>query len=427
MLGLHTKNGWRAGFAIAVTGTLIGIGSGAAVAAPAVTRAEAQAVNATGGLVEILDTGDCKTTTPKAYPGGTPPNCGELLSTSSVSAFAQAVEGRNNGFSRAFASVAPIDVDGLGDINLTNVFQGLNAAQTNTILDPILNGLGGLTAVQLAQITQPVSDGVQTVLDGVNGALPVNLVLGAVESQAAATAKPKSASGSSVVADANLVVGEGVLGANGVVVPLTGPNAADTPPNTPLLVGAPQDLAVAILDTLEDTLVTSITGELGPLAPLIANIRDMVVVPLLTQLEPELLQPLSDGLAPLIQGTVNKQTPVSPTNTGKIEVIALEVILLDAAGAQGRQTLQLARVAVGPNSAATETNTPPPPPPNDEDDSGDPDDGDDDGDGDDGDGPKSVDSGLNDGGNLGALAITGLLAASTLIGSAARQRLLLGR
>jgi hypothetical protein len=36
-----------------------------------------------------------------------------------------------------------------------------------------------------------------------------------------------------------------------------------------------------------------------------------------------------------------------------------------------------------------------------------------------------VDSGINDGGNLGALAITGLLAASTLVGSAARQRLLL--
>jgi hypothetical protein len=54
------------------------------------------------------------------------------------------------------------------------------------------------------------------------------------------------------------------------------------------------------------------------------------------------------------------------------------------------------------------------------------DDGDDgdDGDGDD-DGPKSVDSGL--GGNMGALAITGLLAASTLVGSAARQRLLLDR
>jgi hypothetical protein len=46
---------------------------------------------------------------------------------------------------------------------------------------------------------------------------------------------------------------------------------------------------------------------------------------------------------------------------------------------------------------------------------------------DDDDGPKSVDSGLNDGGNLGPLAIAGLLAASTLVGSAARQRLLLDR
>jgi hypothetical protein len=45
----------------------------------------------------------------------------------------------------------------------------------------------------------------------------------------------------------------------------------------------------------------------------------------------------------------------------------------------------------------------------------------------DSDGPKSVDSGLNDGGNFGPLAIAGLLAASTLVGSAARQRLLLDR
>jgi hypothetical protein len=91
MLGLHTRNGWRAVFAIAVTGTLIGIGSGAAVAAP-VTKAEAQGVNATGAIVEILDTGDCITTAPVAYPG-TGPRCGEGLSTDTVSAFSQAVQG----------------------------------------------------------------------------------------------------------------------------------------------------------------------------------------------------------------------------------------------------------------------------------------------------------------------------------------------
>lgn len=41
--------------------------------------------------------------------------------------------------------------------------------------------------------------------------------------------------------------------------------------------------------------------------------------------------------------------------------------------------------------------------------------------------PKTIDSGMNDGGNLGALAIAGLVAASTLAGTASRQRLLLNR
>lgn len=50
MLGLYTKNGWRAAFAVAVTGTLIGLSAGSAAAAP-VTRAEAQGDNATGALV----------------------------------------------------------------------------------------------------------------------------------------------------------------------------------------------------------------------------------------------------------------------------------------------------------------------------------------------------------------------------------------
>lgn len=429
MLGLHTKNGWRALFAVAVTGTLIGIGSGAAVAAPAVTRAEAQAVNGTGAIVEILDTGDCKTTAPVAYPG-TADRCGEGLSSAAVSAFAQAVEGRTNGFSRGFASAAPIDVDGLGEISLQDIFAGLADADTGTILDPLLNALGAL-GDPLEPLLAPLDDVLDQVLTSVNGALPVNLQLGAVESQCSATASPLNATGSSVVADANIVVGEGVLGANGVVVPLTGPNAADTPPNTNLLVGAPEDLVDAIIDAVQDTLTQSLGDEIaaGPLEPinlLLAPIQDQVLDALFETLEPALLEPLAEALEPLVQGTVNKQT----TGTGSIEVIALEVILLEAAGPSGTQTLQLARTSCGRNTAGT-TATPTPPVNDDGGDDGDDGDGDDSDDSDDGDGdddePKVVDSGINDGGNLGALAITGLLAASTLVGSAARQRLLLGQ
>ena len=71
---------------------------------------------------------------------------------------------------------------------------------------------------------------------------------------------PAEGRAASNVADANLIVGEGVLGAQGVVVPLNGPNGADTPPNTNLLIGAPQDLANAVLDTVRDSLNVSLDG-----------------------------------------------------------------------------------------------------------------------------------------------------------------------
>jgi hypothetical protein len=458
MLGLYTKNGWRAAFAVAVTGTLIGLSAGSAAAAP-VTRAEAQGVNATGALVEILDTGDCITAAPVAYPGNGP-RCGEGLSTDTVSAFSQAVQGsatdpnslqgtpwaqsasilQGSNYSRGYASVAPIDIDGLGEVSLTDIFDGLAAADTGTILDPVLNALGDPIATALAPLLVPLSDGLQAGLDGVNGALPTTIQLGAVESQCQATSSPLRASAASNVADANLVVGEGVLGADGVVVPLNGPNGADTPPNTNLLIGAPQDLVNAVLDTLQDSLNISLDGAGAPLNLILDPIQDQVVNAILDQLEPTLLTALADALEPLVSGTVNKQTPnpSSVTNatgtntTGSVEVIALEVILLAAGGEQATQTLQLGRAECGPNAAGSGP-TPSPTPTDGDDGDGDDSDDSDDGDGDDGDsddsddGPRSVDSGLNDGGNLGALAISGLLAASTLVGSAARQRLLLDR
>lgn len=460
MLGLHTRNGWRAVFAIAAAGALVAVGSSMAVAAPT-TKAEAQGVNATGQLVEpLLDTGDCITTKPVAYPG-TGPKCGSGLELGDPGfTFAQAVQGsatdpnslqgspwaqnttinpilQGTAYSRGYASTGPLDITGLGEVSLTEIFDGLAAADVSDILTPVLNGLGQIGQT-LAPVIAPLSDGVQTALDGVNGVLPVAVATGVVESQCQATGSPLRARAASTVADVNLVVGEGVL-ANGVFVPLTGPNGADTPPNTNLLIGAPQDLVDAVLDTLQDSLNTSLDGAGAPLNLLLDPVQDQVVDAILEQLEPTLLTALADGLQPLIEGTVNKQTP-NPTqvsgatgtnSTGSVEVIALELILFDAAGPQGSQTVQLSRSECGPNAADDGTPTPPV----DEDDDGDGDDGDgddsddsDDGDGDDDgddDEPRVVDSGINDGGNLGALAITGLLAASTLVGSAARQRLLL--
>ena len=122
MLGLYTKNGWRAGFAIAAAGALVGVASSAAVAAP-VTKAEAQGVHATGAIVEILDTGDCITEEPVAYPG-IGPRCGEGLETDTVSAFSQAVQGSATDPNELGGNaVSPVGLDPAGDVLLAWVRQ----------------------------------------------------------------------------------------------------------------------------------------------------------------------------------------------------------------------------------------------------------------------------------------------------------------
>ena len=184
MLGLYTKNGWRAGFAIAVTGALVGVGSSAAIAAP-VTRAEAQGVNATGAIVEILDTGDCITDRPAGLsghraalwrgPGDRHGQC-VLPGRSRLGAGPGSLQGtpwaqsasilQGTAYSRGYASVAPIDIDGLGEVSLTDIFDGFAAADTGTFLDPILHASWRPIAVALHRVLTPLSDGLQAGLDG---------------------------------------------------------------------------------------------------------------------------------------------------------------------------------------------------------------------------------------------------------------------
>ena len=70
---------------------------------------------------------------------------------------------------------------------------------------------------------------------------------------------------------------------------------------------------------------------------------------LLDGLEQPLLTPLGIALEPLVSGTVNVQTPVSPT-TDAIDVTALHLAILR------NNVLELARVTCGPNNAAANDN-----------------------------------------------------------------------
>jgi len=336
----------------------------AATDKPTGVEADSSAITATGSLVGDggldLNTEKCQAKLPGGKANGEG-LCGNGLDTNAnIDAFSQVATANKNGTSAAGASVAPIDLANLTSIGLNDlIVNGLAGLNTGTILDGLI-GTIGQTAAQLLQGLLPQLDGVlDAITSPLDDALPITLQVGAVESQCSATADPRAghthandsddhAEGTSQVAGLNLNID---LGPAGVVsVPMVGPNAADTPPNTNLLVGAPQDVVDAVLDTLTDTLNDSIGGLLGPVAALIPTIKTQVVDTLLEALEPTLLQGLADLLEPLVKGTVNKQTPVSPVDgeDAEIQVTALDLTLLDASDAT-RQHLEIARVHCGPN------------------------------------------------------------------------------
>ena len=199
----------------------------------------------------------------------------------------------------------------------------------------------------------------------------MSLNTGAIE--AAAAAGPSSARGNSRVASVELIVDLGQQGGQ-IHVPFTGPHDLDTPPNTPLLAGSPNLLAQAIFGGIEATLRTSLNNNalligLVPVPQQLGALVDQILV----QLQASLLKSLEDGLAPLVQGTVNKQvnarnsnTPVTYTaaiGTKQIEVTGLNLVLFQGAnalppgiipGGGAVQTLKIARVHAGPASDGDE-------------------------------------------------------------------------
>jgi hypothetical protein len=302
------------------------------------------------GIFDLLDTDAC-TATPAA-PAGTG-RCGNGLSLNNqINAFSQNASGPTNGTSTANASVAPIDITNLGtSLDLTGIIDGLNAINTGTVLDTVINAVNDLAlraALQALEpaVLVPLDNALQQALAGVTDALPLGIQIGAVESTCTATAQPLVATGTSHVAGAHIVVH---LGNQVINVPLE----LGTAPNSNLLITAPEDLVNGIIAGLEDTFTTSLGGAHSGLNQLLATLQTQVTAQIFSQLEAQLLPALADALKDIVSGTVNKQVPVSPSSTGEIEVTALELKVL------GTNVLDLARSHCGPNTRGTGTPTGP--------------------------------------------------------------------
>jgi hypothetical protein len=338
-------------------GAIIGAATiGAFITAPAFAAtsdtggANSSASTGTGSLFQLLDTGACTSTAPSGTGTG---RCGNGLSLNNqINAFSQNASGATNGTSTANASVAPIDITNLGtSLDLTGIFDGLDAIDTGTVLDDIIDGVNDAilrAALQQLEpaVIAPLDDALQEALAGVTDALPLGIQIGAVESTCTATASPLVATGTSHVAGAHIVVH---LGNQVINVPLE----LGTAPNSNLLITAPEDLVNGIIAGLEDTFTTSLGGALSGLNQLLATLQTQVTSQIFSQLEAQLLPALADALKDIVAGTVNKQVPVSPSSTGEIEVTALELKVLKT------NVLDLARSHCGPNARGTGTPTGP--------------------------------------------------------------------
>ena len=351
----------------------------AQAASTRIAQSDSSAITATGSLVGEqgldLNTNKCAAKAKNSTSNGEG-LCGNGLDTlANIDAVTQVATAKNNatsGVSAAAAGTTAIDLLNLTSIDLNDVINnGLGGLQTGTVLDSLLTPLANLLAgigVQLGDLFTQLDGVLDQVTSPLDDALPVSLKLDSVDSSATATAGTKKVNGKTVdddtkdeakgsgeVAGLRLTIG---IGGQVIDVPLT----ADTAPNSDLIADAPQALVNAILDAVKDTLTNSLGGVLTPAIQLIVPIQD-VVNQLLDALGPALLQPLSDALAGIVHGTVNKQvykgSNTTVTENGKegkvvgknaeLEVTALDIVLLDAAGAGGRQELAIGRSHVGPN------------------------------------------------------------------------------
>lgn len=304
------------------------------------------------GLFSAVDlqTGTCSANLPAGTAVGAPAatptgDCGAEVDTAGVDVLDQSATASltgADGISTATAQVAGVTLPDFEPLDLTNLITDLGESNTTTLVGTLVNGLSDgllktLALQLLAPLTTAIDDSLQTVLDGVETAVPFDIAIGAVS--ATCDANPTTATGNGNVSGIDLNIN--ILGQD-VVVPVSLGTAA----NSPVLVTAPQDLVDDVLQGLQDTFVLSLGGVLAPLAPLVAQLTSSIIDPLFDALEPTLLQGLSDLLEPVLSGTVNKQTPVSPA-ADAISVNAIELFVLGQAN-----RLALGNVTCGPNATA---------------------------------------------------------------------------
>lgn len=251
----------------------------------------------------------------------------------------------------------------LGTLNLDLVNllgnQGAISGPLNTLLSPILTdlGLGSLLDDTVAQLTGALAD---TPL----GDISISGGLSAVE--AACTANPEAATGTSKIVDTNgdqtIPIAVTIPTANGGTQSLDVANldvaVEPKPGGTDVLVK---------LDTITQALFTALEGELdtalgGALADLdnavirvaLQAVQEQLIAPLVTALNnSNVLQQLSDNLLKLV---VNDRT--FGDGGRSVEVTTLSVDVLGAAQAFTGSALvsgDIGHVTCGPNTRATST------------------------------------------------------------------------
>ncbi|MGJ9421658.1 hypothetical protein [Aeromicrobium sp. CF3.5] len=370
-------------------------------------QSDASALTATG-FADLIDTGICEAMSTNGASTGTG-TCGTGLATQGTGTFNQNASTGDGGTSAAAAEVESVDIDGLTTIDLGTIPTDLQNIDTSTALDDIVRalfgggddgggggglpdlgdlfpggldglGLGDLSPEQLdflndlglgdlsesdvqnlSDILQPILDPLQDnavdpIAEAFDDALPVSIEIGAVTSQCTAQAG-QNATGTSSIAGIDIVIELGDSGDTDIRIPVT----IQTDPNSDLIGSiALTQISDGITQGLEDSLNTSFDGEAGPLADLVGQVQDQVIAEILDQAD-VILEPLSDAVAPLFEGTVNKQ--VVGDDGESIEVTALDLTILGLEGAgdffgdnseaaPAGANLQIARVSCGPNGAA---------------------------------------------------------------------------
>ena len=251
----------------------------------------------------------------------------------------------------------------LGTLNLDLVHllgtEGAISGPLNQLLAPILQNLG--LAAQLDAVVGQITD---ALADTPLGDISITGGLSAVE--AACTANPDAATGTSKIVDTNgdqtipiaVTIPNGNGGTQTLDVANLDVDVAPKPGGTDVLVNL-DTITAALFDALSDELDTALGGALADLNNAVIKaalqaVQNSLIVPLVNALnDSDVLQQLSDNVLKLV---VNDRT--FGDGGRSVEVTTLKVGVLGAAQAFTGSALvsgQIGHVTCGPNTRATAT------------------------------------------------------------------------